>query len=253
MRRRVRLNILFLVPWAFGVLATQLCVPDAHAIETYEEMALIREWTLVRKVLLSSEFSSETEKARRGVTRWTKSPVYYAATTQPHLKKLVSSAVASVNSVLAETGIKIELTFEPTDRPDGVMAFIPKKEFARALKKVKCSPPEINVAAVLCARTDFDTDEMLLSVIVIDASLEGVGLEDSILEDIYQSMGLLNDQDLFPDSVIFENFYGSTHRTKLSSLDRKLLFFLYKYLKPGDGEEIVREKFDRHWKDIHVD
>lgn len=249
MRRRGPLNVSFLLSWAIGVLVPLLYTSDAHAIETYEEMALIREWTLVRKVLLSHEHDG----SGKNVSRWNISPVYYALAPKPHQKRLISDSITAVNEVLSGTGVKISLTFDPPGTADGVIVFLPKKDFAAGFKKVRCGAPDPAAAAAVCLSGLPDDDEILGASIMIDPSLKGDALKGAVLEEIYQSMGPVTDQDLFPDSVIFEDFYGGTNRTKLSAIDRKLLLFLYKHLKAGDDEATVRQKFDKYWQTIHVE
>ena len=62
--------------------------------------------------------------------------------------------------------------------------------------------------------------------------------KSTILEEITQSLGLMNDSDQHPDSIFFENQEeNETITTEYSSLDSTLIKLLYDpQMKPGSRE-----------------
>ena len=68
-----------------------------------------------------------------------------------------------------------------------------------------------------------------------------------MIQELYHSLGVVNDSPYFPSSVLFEDSDGGSSATALAMVDRKLLKLLYAYLKPGDREADLRRAFDLYW------
>ena len=80
--------------------------------------------------------------------------------------------------------------------------------------------------------------------------LSGKRMEHFALEELTQTLGLLNDCKLIKSSVIYEdpsrNEYGNA--TKLGKVDVQALRLLYSHLQPGDKAESLRKAFKLYWK-----
>jgi hypothetical protein len=69
-----------------------------------------------------------------------------------------------------------------------------------------------------------------------------------VLEEVTQSLGLMNDSPVFPDSIFYSGPDGGGKATELSALDKKLIIFFYNHVRPGAGPAEVRAAFQKHWQ-----
>ena len=90
-------------------------------------------------------------------------------------------------------------------------------------------------------------------LVLVDEGLKQDLFKSVLLEEVFQSLGVTNDQALAEESLIYESKQSMTTWSDLAIIDKKVLIFLYKYLEPGDDEATVRRKFDAHWHEIVVD
>lgn len=129
----------------------------------------------------------------------------------------------------------------------------PEKSFLELQKTAQCDVPGVEFAGFSCTSFLPESGELFNAVIMIldDSNVDEI--KGTLVEEIYQSLGVPNDHDKFRNSINYEDEHGASLLTELGMIDKKTLVFLYKYLEPGDDEAMVKEKFDKHWASILID
>ena len=89
-----------------------------------------------------------------------------------------------------------------------------------------------------------------MALVSIDKSLLIHGRRATIAQELYHTLGPVNDSPYFPASVLFEDGETASSAIELALVDRKLLKFLYMYLEPGDQHHERRDAFDKYWDDL---
>ena len=89
-----------------------------------------------------------------------------------------------------------------------------------------------------------------MALVLIDKSLLIHGRRATIAQELYHTLGPVNDSPYFPASVLFEDGETASSAIELALVDRKLLKFLYMYLEPGDKHHERRDAFDKYWDDL---
>ena len=74
----------------------------------------------------------------------------------------------------------------------------------------------------------------LMPLVLINKSLLIHGRSATIAQELYHTLGPVNDSPYFPASVLFEDSETASSAIELALVDRELLKFLYTYLEPGD-------------------
>ena len=77
-------------------------------------------------------------------------------------------------------------------------------------------------------------------------------MQHLLLEELTQSLGLMNDSPRFPESVVYETTASSGSATTLGDLDTRTLTLLYS-LKPGARKCRVKRIIRRNWDIIPTD
>ena len=97
--------------------------------------------------------------------------------------------------------------------------------------------------------TFWNRDYEIYKAIVLLATdrLRGRSLRHFTFEEVTQSLGVLNDSPLFPDSIFFASDADGGGATTLSPLDRDLVRFFYTHVSPGDQQPELDAAFDAYW------
>ena len=74
-------------------------------------------------------------------------------------------------------------------------------------------------------------------------------MQHLLLEEMTQSLGLMNDSPRFPESVVYETPLSSGSATTLGELDMRTLTLLYS-LKPGSRKCRVKRNIRRKWDSL---
>jgi hypothetical protein len=200
-----------------------------------------RTWQFVRVVLLGTEYGYREPV----VMRWASNPTISSVFSHSDKLALLHSVTDEVNGALEGANI----TLVPVPNTGDITVLICSKACGeRNLDTLYCDFYEGNdgLACGIGKKGSFLTE----SLVWVWDELSPNRQRSALLEEVVQSLGLFNDSPLYWDSLFFEiPWYAPTEKT-LSSLDRRLLHFLYRYLKPGDREEDVRRAFDKHWDSI---
>ena len=73
-----------------------------------------------------------------------------------------------------------------------------------------------------------------MGLALIDESLPVHERRATIAQELYHTLGPVNDSPYFPASVLFEDGETASSAIELALVDPKLLKFFYTYLEPGD-------------------
>lgn len=208
----------------------------------------MNDWQYLRQVLLSSEYR-HTEQI---VTRWEESPTYWALVRPTH-QELVTHTVSEINGALNPTGFQINLVFERPRHFQGFIMIEPEKPFLELQKTAQCDVPGIELRGFACTTYLPDSGKLSKAIVIALEELPPDELKGVLIEEVYQSLGVSNDHDIYRNSINYEDERGPSLMIELGTIDKKTLVFLYKYLEPGDDEMAVKAKFEKYWSSIHVD
>ena len=89
-----------------------------------------------------------------------------------------------------------------------------------------------------------------MALVLIDESLPVHERRATIAQELYHTLGPVNDSPYFPASVLFEDGETASSAIELALVDRKLIKFLYTYLERGDQQHKMRDTFDKYWDDL---
>ena len=227
------LSITILVLWAYSATA-QTATDYTPAKE--------RAWEHIQAVLMSSEYGG-----RSGVIeRWVNSPsISIVGASQPDqlfLQKLISNW----NQILA--GGPIQLRHSVELQADIGVIFSERANFAEisAMYGFQIVDGGVGFAGVLVDHRHHTR----MALVLIDESLPEQERRATIAQELYHTLGPVNDSPYFPSSVLFEDNNTPSTATELALIDRKLLKFLYLYLEPGDRQREMQDAFDEFWDDL---
>lgn len=198
-----------------------------------------QEWNHIKTVLMSAEYGG-----RSGVVeRWNRSPLITAVGASKTDQAYIESLIMSWNQILAETPIQLKYTNDA--RADIGIIFADRANF----KEISAIYGfQIVEGGVGFAGTIVDNQHhMRMGLVLIDNKLLDHERKATIAQELYHTLGPINDSPYFPASVVFEDETMPSSAIKLADVDRKLLKFLYAYLKPGDLQSDTREAFIKFW------
>ncbi len=208
--------------------------PSAQAQSSDE----IARW--VEEVTLGPEYGGSGKVC----SRWVKTPKLSVFGATSEQQEVVASSLAHLNETLANTPIKRIELLSPNDSGANILVyFAPLRELPRLAKKHGFEYVEGNWGFFWT----FWNRHRINRAIVLLASdkLRGKLLRHFTLEEITQSLGLLNDSSIFSDSI----FYARQSNTQyLSERDKRLIIFFYNHIQPGAKLRDVQGKFKKHWQ-----
>lgn len=209
-------------------------IADAHA----QSNERLMDWT--EEVLLSREFSEKT-----GVIKWGKSPHISIFGGDAKQERIVKKVVSHINETLNETPIKQIVISSPDQiSADIHVHFIPLDEMPSVAKDNGFSYTEGNWGFfwVYAPRSTYEIERAV--VLVASDKLKGKILRHIVLEEITQSLGLMNDSSIVDKSIFLQDW---DDRQYLSSQDKKLIKFLYNHVEPGADRQELEIAFRNHW------
>jgi hypothetical protein len=203
-----------------------------------------REWKHIVRVLLRAEYGYRTPLVRRWMTP-IKLRLLFAVQQD---RDVVDDLVNDINTLIAESGVG--LSVGDFKLPSVSVSFLSQNVFSEVAEKTEIDYRPGNLGWFY---TEGGQDGAVkVGVILIADELAGVLRRHAIQEEIYQVLGPFNDSPLYTDSIVYETDDDGARASRLSDLDRKLLRFLYLYLKPGDDIAALRRAYDAHWRTMTV-
>lgn len=179
--------------------------------------------------------------------RWDKSPTLTVCKPSENQKQVVANAVKELNQALSRTKVKVELCEDNDPLADISVEFVDKETFKKqASHYLDHFSDELNgfVSVKSDKRSVIKKAVVFLN---IDLLKDDEELAHVTLEEIAQSLGILNDSWHYEDSIFYQ---GRSFTKSLSFLDKRLICFLYFYIEPGDTKETVVKKFKQNFRSI---
>jgi len=184
--------------------------------------------------------------------RWVQSPSVYVANATPSQEQLVGDVLSQLNTVLEGTGFRLKNELGkpfPTDdaQPRIEVTFARQRDFAQIAVQENIDVPSDSQAFFWMYWNS--RAEITRGRVVLPSERTLDDLRHLALEEITQVLGLPGDSAVFKNSVFYElpraSAWGTA--TTLSSLDRRLLRFLYKCGAPNMNATQLAAAIDRDW------
>ena len=196
----------------------------------------------VLTVLTSNEFG----RSRRYTVRWEHSPRLAIIGGSDAHRQLATDIAASLSEAIAP--LTIELVDDPDDA-DMRLYFAPPEE----MPEVAASEGFTHVPGndgIFWTWWGLGGALNQTVIIVTDAwPADSTWMRHLLLEEMTQSMGLMNDSTAFPQSVFFETSSNPGSAMTLPPLDLKTIALLYS-LPPKTRKWRVRRAFRRKWEKL---
>lgn len=200
----------------------------------------------VGEVAIGSEYDHDLQVAMK----WTEPAKLSVFGGDAKQTRFVREAVQKINRALSPTNMSVQF-----GRPDDQSAtlkvyFAPLSRFPQIAKRENITYIEGNWGYFFCERNDqFEIESAI--VLLASDRLRGDRLKHFALEEITQSLGLPGDSGRYSSSLFYENQaerkFGTA--TEFSALDKRLLQFLYRRVKPGMHAVEMGILMAEHWID----
>lgn len=210
---------------------------------TWAGEPLLRSTQWIGEVLLGSESGS----IHRRCCRWVVSPTLSTTGATAAQQRATDLVVAQLNEVLRETSFAGIRLIAP-ERFDAriLVRFAPLAEIPRLARRHGSHYQSGNYGWFHIWK-DSHHQHTRAVVFIASDKLQGETLQHFLLEEIAQCLGTKNDSSLDPESIFYSGDYRRGDPVELSANDRKLLQFLYRYVKPGMEPAELAAAVDAHW------
>lgn len=232
--------IVSLIVWFYKY---NLFKPEKEYVPSDYEINLI---DYFNEIALKSEYFDNPEK----VTKWRKTMslfVYKEAEFNEQMT-MVRNTIENINFI-ASDGFKIEVT-EDYKKANAFLYLCEKEKIKEVAPKFyKLLNDSVNYEYSGFSYVEFKWTNFVITkaLIFIDSESSIDEQKHSIIEELTQSIGLLNDSDNYPDSIFYEvDRVQNSRNYQYSKMDIALISFLYNpMMKPGYNDktaEIVIKK-----------
>ncbi len=215
--------------------------PPASAQAALDEQTV----HFVADVLCGTEFGENKDKR---CTRWVKAPAISTFGSGSHHPTVIANVVRQLNECLPSE-IQVKLLGPGDDSADIKVYFVALDECQEVAKQNGFTYISDNYGLFNVEWND-DYEIFRATVIIADDKLRGRRLHHYLLEEVTQCFGMAGDSNQFENSVFYEdeskNKFGTA--TRLSDLDRKLIRFLYRSVKPGSRPVELGIQLARYWQ-----
>lgn len=235
----ILLVIILIVSLIIWLYKSDLFKPKEEYLPTAYEVSLI---DYFKEIALNTEYDDNPER----VTKWRK-PMFlfiYKETASDEQMLTIQNTIESINNI-ASDGFRIEITND--HKKANAFLYLCKKE------KVKEAAPKfydllnddvINYDYTGLTYVEFKWTNFVITraLIFIDSESSIEEQKHAIVEEITQSIGLLNDSDKYPDSIFYEetDSIQNAANYQYSKMDIALINFLYNpKMKPGYKDRTV--------------
>ena len=180
-----------------------------------------------REVAINSEYYDNPER----ITKWKEPMLIHIIKDNTYKKQLalIQETIKGINE-LATDGFKIKFTESP--KKANTFLYLCARESVAKLSPnfYKSFTDNIDIEVAGFAYTEFDWNNYRIkkAFIFIDPE-EPLNIQEStILEEVTQSIGLMNDSEKYSNSIFYENqIEEDTIVMQYSKMDKDLIRFLY--------------------------
>ena len=181
------------------------------------------------EVALNAEYDVSPNR----ITKWTE-PMKVFIFKEEELNyevSVIKNTIEKIN-ILVQDEFHIELTDDP-EKCNAVI-FLTEREKLEPLIPTLFEKFNTEVAGAAEILFDLETFQIIDAKIFIDILQPKESIETTILEEITQSIGLMNDSEKYSDSVFYENKVDSIITVEYSKMDIEIIKILYHpKMKPG--------------------
>ncbi len=206
------------------------------------------------EIALKSEYFDNPER----VTKWRKkmSLFVFDETNSEENLKTITNTIEDINSISSD-GFQIEIT-DDYNNSNAFMYLCNKNKLEKiAPKFYDLLNDSINYDYSGFSYVEFKWSNFVITkaLIFIDTDYPIEEQKHSIVEELTQSIGLLNDSDKYPESIFYDNDSIKNSKSyQYSKMDIALISFLYNpKMKPGYGAksaELVIKKILKNRNDV---
>lgn len=181
------------------------------------------------------------------VVKWKQSPTLSAFGDRDRHRSVVAATVREINRALP-ADIQIKRLDDDDPTASIKIYFTQQKSFDEIAKQYNFDVVAGNRGFFYVKwNGQFEIQEAI--ILIAEDKLAGPALRHYVLEETVQSLGLCGDSKRFATSIFYEDAaqgqFGSA--TRLTTIDRKLVRFLYDHVDPGSVPIEVGQLFEKHW------
>ena len=164
------------------------------------------------------------------VARWSSSPLITIVGGSMTDRLFIEELIVNWNQILVGTPIQLEYGEE--NQTDIGITFSERANFAKISAKYGFQIVDggVGFAGMIVDHRHHARTGLAL----IDESLPVHERRATIAQELYHTLGPVNDSPYFPASVLFEDGEAASSAIELALVDPNLLKFLYTYLEPED-------------------
>ena len=200
-------------------------------------------WRFLKETILDKEFGPGSGHT----LRWTAANITVRLIGgTPRQRDLAKSVVREINRTFSRTGKSF--TISEKKRLREVRCYIGTfEELKKIYKKESLSPP--NDYAGFASSTWYTDSKIIIegTVLIATDRSKPKELRGVMVEELTQSLGLLGDNTVLPESVTFSRGNDHGNASHLSELDKKAIVLMYKHLKTGSTTKEVYTAFKKYW------
>ncbi len=194
------------------------------------------------EVALSAEFYDNSHR----ITKWTE-PMSLYIWKDGEFNRQISIIKSTINKInnLIDGEFKIELVDNYIK--SNAVIFLMEKDEAESLVPKIFEGIEEEFAGLVLIEYDLDNYEIKHAKIFIDINEPLQDQESTILEELTQSIGLMNDSEKYSNSIFYQNkALDSINTVKYSKMDIDIIKMLYHpKMKPGlnikKAEKVIKQ------------
>jgi hypothetical protein len=193
------------------------------------------------EVALNAEFDVSPNR----VTKWTE-PMKVFILKEKELNyevSIIKNTIEKIN-ILVQDEFHIQLTDDP--KKCNAVIFLTEREQLEPLLPTLFENINTEVDGLAEIGFDLETFQITDAKIFIDILQPKETIESTILEEITQSIGLMNDSEKYSNSVFYENKVDSINTVEYSKMDIEIIKILYHpKMKPGldynKAEKVIKQ------------
>ncbi|MEL6347512.1 MAG: DUF2927 domain-containing protein [Myxococcota bacterium] len=204
----------------------------------------------VLSVMMRSEFGGA---GRSRIVRWVTPPQLSVIGGTPRHREMVAQVADELSGLLdTAAGLRIDRVADPA-KADMRLYFAPLDELPAIAEREGFSYIPGNLGLFWVFWDGKGQIDHAIILIAEDRIRDDAMMAHFLLEEMTQSLGLMNDSPLFPQSVFYETHQAIGTATRLPPLDQRTVMLLYGHVRPNARACEVRRAYRRHWRDIVAD
>lgn len=236
MKQRTILFIILLI--ILGIIVYKLVDFKNHELSEYDKELV----NYFNEIALKAEFEDSPHR----VIKWTEPMNLYIIKDEEFNTQvsIIKNAINKINNLI-KGEFKIQLV--DSHVKSNAVIFLSEKDKVELLVPSLFEGIEEELAGLALVEYDLDNYEIKQAKIFIDINEPLENQESTILEELTQSIGLMNDSEKYPNSIFYQNkALDSINTLEYSKMDIDLIKMLYHpKMKPGlnfkKAEKVIKQ------------